>query len=183
MALLLGALSFLAATGAAVADGEQPPQDGTSQIRECNFCVQIPPFLVVGDCVQNSSGSVTLEVKTNTRTSVAIENTDFVRLERDCAGNVLETKDVIPGQLLEVAFKDFNECDPNDPDAPIEVVAEASSEGSAKQFCISSHRGGYVLEFKLQPGTTDPCDDAGCYEAKIRITIVLNPFDEPCACD
>ncbi len=171
-ALMLSALSFLGASKEAAANGDE------CLSRECRFQIRIPPFLQVGDCVQRDSFAF-IPVYTNTRTQVCIRWTDFTRRERSCDGSLLKTTDAIGADLAQVVFKDFKECDPSDPDASLESTIDSKGKNEIC-WCVSSHRGGYTIGLALTPDCADPCDDAGCYEARVCVTVCLKPFDENC---
>lgn len=173
MALLLSVVVILGGTGPAIASGGG---DG-SVTRECEFKLYVPPFLKVSECYDvGRLGGILVE--TNTRTSLAIEWTDFKRYERSCDGEALKTWDIVPA-CLKLFFAEPPACNEEGGDACLET--KLLSEGDhALNYCVNPHRGGYLIIGKVSRGDATPCDDAGCYRAIVKVTVSLNPFTDEC---
>lgn len=140
--------------------------------RICQFEVQVPVVLTVGECVPQEDGSgVLLDVITNSRINLSITGTDFKRTERDCDGNLLDTVDVLEGGV-DVAFSEVVHC----PDGGAELQVKDNGDNT---WCLAPHRGGFRILLDAAPQSTqDLCDDAGCYVAEVRILINAEPAED-----
>lgn len=180
MALLLGLLTvpFTGAPPLYADDDRSTKHQSNDQcvVRRCSFFVEVPPRLQVSRCLPTVFPFTrTIQVETNTRNRVCIRHTDYERVERDCKGNLLKTKDRIPA-VKRVKFKEVIHC--RDGGSPLEV--EQLTTGASQCWCVNPHRGGYAIILSLLPDGIDPCDDAGCYVATATVEVCLLPFKEEC---
>ena len=149
--------------------GLMAQEENPRETRECTFTADNPVILKVGDCESLGRGLKSILVVTNTRTIVSLRYTDFIRFERDCDGETLETWDVIEARALAV-FVETPHCEDG---APLEV-----KELDDNLWCVNPHRGGYRMLLALfLDDNAEICDDAGCYQAKATVTIAAQPFE------
>ncbi|MBI2900536.1 MAG: hypothetical protein HYY17_10140 [Planctomycetes bacterium] len=141
-----------------------------SESRECRFQAHNPVILRVGECEEIHGKKKWISVLTNTRTVVSLRNTNYVRYERDCEGNVLQTFDTIPA-VLSVRFHEIVLRE--DGGAELEVKPLGDS-----LWCVNPHRGGYRIGLALSLGERDLADDAGCYVATATVTVTAEPFED-----
>lgn len=135
---------------------------------ECQFELNVRPVLIVGKCVGGPLDKSIL-VRTNTRNIVQVLTTPFFRFERDCDGNALRTIDLIAA-FPNVRFVERPLCRRG---SPLEV-----KQLNANTWCVNPHRGGYEVQISLRPGRVTLCEDAGCYTAFARVSIVAQPFEQ-----
>lgn len=158
-------LSALGSTLVQASGGEK------CETRECRFDAFNPPVLCVSECIDVSCLVKKIRVETNAHTIVCIKCSDFVRYERDCDGNVLQTFDTIEAQCVAKFIEDPH-CQNG---APLKVKPLGND-----CFCVESHRGGWFLELACVPCKTDLCDDCGCYQSTCRIEICVIPCEKEC---
>jgi hypothetical protein len=169
-ALVVGALAL----PMAAQDKDEGNGDGLSCERVCQFKLFVPPILECSDCKVFTSKDgmqlAVIDVRTNSRVKVCVSATEFSRMERDCDGNLLSTKDVLES-ALSVRFWEIIHCEGGGAPLQIKDLGESC-------FCLAPHRGGFQIELMVNASTADICDDAGCYTATARITITADPVED-----